>query len=246
MAWSWRPVLQSFHLFLLVDIISMVICWWVWLHRTAYAVSPPSYILWFISFSYILLAIMVFPATIIATQPLQISKLTVSVIVRAALIFALSVSLATLMAAAAFEAEPPIIVSSTASLAAYAINTFFLGVLMTVLLPLVPVTEIIHTRFLSVPDYINYTAFGIPAILAWNTTGATLEAVRIAAASHALVAATKPITGPFEASTTASSDRVDFEWARSYKVELKALIKISRSNPRNYYLKKETIPEIGE
>ncbi|MED6218958.1 hypothetical protein PIB30_031402 [Stylosanthes scabra] len=197
MAWSWRPVIQCFHLFLLVDIISMVICWWLWLYRTEYTVSPPSYILWFISFSYILLAIMVFPATIIATQPLQISKLTVSVVIRAALILVLSVSLAILMAAAALD-EPPIVSSTTASLAAYAINTFFLGVLMTVLLPLVPVTEIIHTRLFSIPGWIDYTAFGIPVIVAWSTSGATVEAVRLAAASHALVVATKPITGPFE------------------------------------------------
>ncbi|MED6110303.1 hypothetical protein PIB30_041661 [Stylosanthes scabra] len=196
MAWTWRPVIHSFHVFLLVDMISMVICWWLWLHRTAYAVSPPSPILWFISFSYIILGIMVFPATINATQPLRISKLTVSVIVRAVILFALSISLATLMAAAALE-EPPI-VSSTASLTAYAINTFFLGVMMIALLPLVPVTEIIHTRIFSIPDLVDYTAIGIPVIIAWNTTGATVKAVQLAAASHALVSATKPITDPYE------------------------------------------------
>ncbi|MED6128831.1 hypothetical protein PIB30_101739 [Stylosanthes scabra] len=198
MAWTWRPVIHTVHLILLVNIISMVICWWLWLHRSAYAVSPPSPILRFISYSYILLAIMVFPATINATQHLRISKLTVSVIVRAAILLVLSVSFATLMAAAALE-EPPTASCNTASLAAYAINTFSIGVVMIVLLPLVPVIEIIHTRVFSAPGWVvDYTTFGIPIVVSWITMVATVKAVRLAAASHALVAATKPITGPFE------------------------------------------------
>ncbi|XLR39413.1 hypothetical protein HN51_026573 [Arachis hypogaea] len=124
--WRWRPLMHSIHLFRLIAIISLGTCWWLWLHKKAYAVSPPSSILWIIYVVYILLSIVVFPVTIDTMQFLQIPRLGHSVIARASFSFFVSISFATLIAVAALE--PPT-VSLTAKLTGYAIINFFASAL---------------------------------------------------------------------------------------------------------------------
>ncbi|QHO04739.1 uncharacterized protein DS421_13g442740 [Arachis hypogaea] len=192
MAWAWRPLVHSIHLFLLIAIISMVTCWWLWLHKTAYAVSPPSPILWLICVVYILFAIIVFPATIDTMQFLRIPKFTGSVIARAIFLFAVSISFATLIAAAALE--PPT-VSATATLAAYAIVILFLSVVMISTFHVVPVVEF----FVPDQDLVDYVAFTLPAGALLLSIYVTVTGVQFAAASHGVVAATtEQVPDPFE------------------------------------------------
>ncbi|MED6205998.1 hypothetical protein PIB30_022888 [Stylosanthes scabra] len=193
MAWSWHPVMHSIQLFLLVSIVITVSCWWTWLHNTANAVSPPSHILWLISVFYMLLAIMaLLPAQIKTLKLVQVPQLICSVKLRIVFQFTCSVSLATLMAAAALE--PPIvscatasiaaapIVFGTASLAARAITSYFLCIMIIALLSLVADYDVYHRSVRPIPEAVAYVTLVGPLLDLAISAYVIVTAVRLAVA----------------------------------------------------------------
>ncbi|MED6144685.1 hypothetical protein PIB30_017784 [Stylosanthes scabra] len=203
MAWSWHPVMHSIQLFLLVSIVITVSCWWTWLRNTANAVSPPSRILWLISVFYMFLAIMVFLVQISTLKLLQIPHLIFSVSLRVIFQFTPSVCLATLMAATALE--PPIvscatasiaaapaaapIVFGTASLAARAITSYFLCIIIIALLPLVADYDTYHRTVRPIPEAVAYITLVGPLLDLSIAIYVIVTTVILAGASHKQIAA---------------------------------------------------------
>ncbi|QHN94601.1 uncharacterized protein DS421_18g602580 [Arachis hypogaea] len=187
MEWGWRPVVHSIHLFLLIAIISMATCCRLWLHKPAYA-SPPSPILWFICVSYVLFAIIVFPVADYTLQLLRINRLANSLLWRAIFLFTHSISLATLIAAAALE--PPT-VSATAPLAHFAIQNFFASATMISSFSTVALVDNAH-RWIPRQNEVDHLVFDIPVLALLFAIYPVVIGVRLAAASHAVVA-TEPV-----------------------------------------------------
>ncbi|MED6211323.1 hypothetical protein PIB30_072594 [Stylosanthes scabra] len=102
--------------------------------------------------------------------------------------FACSVSLATLIAAAALV-QP--MVSATASLASRAITSYFNCIILLACLPLVADVDIFHRTIRPVPEVVAYYKIAGPIFESVTATYVTVTAaVRLAAASHTHVITT--------------------------------------------------------